>query len=71
MRARAQTDKMTLEEIRAVGHQVLLERLGPVGLVRFLQQYELGTGDYSTERHTWLNQQCVEDVAQAIVKQRS
>ena len=45
---------MTLEEIRRQGVEALARDLGPVGMVRFLQQYETGTGDYSTERHQWL-----------------
>ena len=28
--------------------------LGPVGMVRFLQQFETGSGDYTAERHQWL-----------------
>lgn len=45
---------MTLDEIRQQGVEALARDLGPVGMVRFLQQYETGTGDYSTERHQWL-----------------
>ena len=44
---------MTLAEIRREGLAALAERLGPVGMVCFLKQFESGYGDYSTERHTW------------------
>ncbi|MDE5819769.1 MAG: hypothetical protein K2N41_07840 [Lachnospiraceae bacterium] len=37
-------------EIRMVGMQVLREALGPVGMVRFIQQYDLGYGDYTKEK---------------------
>ena len=37
-------------EIRAVGIQALKDALGPVGMVRFIQQYDLGYGDYTKER---------------------
>ncbi len=37
-------------EIRAVGMKALNEALGPVGMVRFMQQYDLGYGDYTKER---------------------
>jgi hypothetical protein len=47
---------MTLEQIRVTGLAALLEKLGPDGMIRFLQQFETGTGDYSTERQTWINQ---------------
>ena len=46
---------MTLEEIRRQGVEALVRELGPVGMVRFLQQYETGAGDYSTQRHQWLS----------------
>lgn len=37
-------------EIRAVGMRVLKEALGPVGMVRFMQQYDSGHGNYTEER---------------------
>lgn len=37
-------------EIRTVGMQALKEALGPVGMVRFMQQYDLGYGDYTKEK---------------------
>lgn len=37
-------------EIRTVGMQALREVLGPVGVVRFIQQFDLGHGDYTKER---------------------
>jgi hypothetical protein len=45
---------MTLEEIRNAGLDVLNERLGAVGAVRFIQQTETGWGDYTAEREQWL-----------------
>ncbi len=37
-------------EIRTVGMQALYEALGPVGAVRFMQQFDLGYGDYTKEK---------------------
>lgn len=37
-------------EIRTVGMQALKEALGPVGMVRFLQQFDLGHGNYTEEK---------------------
>ncbi len=45
---------LTLDEIRKAGLEALSRELGPVGMVRFLQQFETGSGDYSTERSQWL-----------------
>lgn len=39
-------------EIRTVGMQALKEVLGPVGMVRFMQQFDLGYGDYTKERQS-------------------
>jgi len=40
-----------LLEIRKTGLQALKEALGPVGMVRFIQQYENGYGDYTKEKY--------------------
>jgi predicted RNase H-like HicB family nuclease len=37
-------------EIRKRGIEALTRALGPVGLVRFLQQFELGSSDYTRDR---------------------
>jgi hypothetical protein len=43
--------KNNLFEIRKTGLQALREALGPVGMVRFIQQYENGYGDYTKEKY--------------------
>ena len=40
-----------LMEVRKVGLQALNEALGPIGMVRFIQQYESGSGDYTEEKY--------------------
>jgi len=40
-----------LMEIRKTGLHALKEALGPVGMVRFIQQYENGHGDYTKEKY--------------------
>jgi hypothetical protein len=32
----------------------LVKALGPVDMARFLQQFELGSGDYTRDREEWL-----------------
>ena len=61
---------MTLEEVRLIGLRALSRDLGPVGLVRFLQQFETGYGDYTAERHRWLGEHTVQDLVQEIERQR-
>lgn len=64
------TQTMALEQIRLAGLEALARELGPVGMVRFLQQFEIGRGDYSVERHEWLDQLDVQTVAQKIKQRR-
>lgn len=61
---------MTLEQVRLTGLKALSRDLGPVGLVRFLQQFETGYGDYTVERHRWLAEPTVQELAQEIERQR-
>ena len=61
---------LTMPEIRRLGYQALLERLGPGGTFRFLQQYDPGRGDYTAERHQWLGDLTLDDVAKSIRRRR-
>jgi hypothetical protein len=61
---------MPLSEVRQIGLEVLLERLGPVGMVRFLQQFETGYGDYTAERETWLAETDIDTLVAQIQQQR-
>ena len=61
---------MTLEQVRAKGLKALAEELGPVGMVRFLQQTETGSGDYSRERHSRIGQQGVSALVKRIESHR-
>lgn len=63
------TKEMTPAQIRQSGMEALARELGPVGMVRFLQQFENGAGDYSKQRHEWLDGFDVEALAaQAAAK---
>jgi hypothetical protein len=63
-------DVMALARVRAAGLEALSKALGPVGLVRFLQQFETGSGDYTSERHQWLGEATVQDLAQELAQRR-
>jgi hypothetical protein len=43
-----------LVELRRRGFEVLVQALGWVNAVRFLRQYEVGQGDYTHDRDTFL-----------------
>ena len=56
----------TLEEIRERGIRALITYLGPVGMVRFLQQFETGRGDYTAEREQLLGDPDIRTLAAEI-----
>jgi hypothetical protein len=63
----------TLEQIRAAGLNALQRELGVVGMVRFLQQFEPGDGDYVEERKTFVGKLGVRALGkriQAVQRQR-
>lgn len=55
----------TLDQIRREGLDALRERLGPADMIRFLQQFETGQGDYARERHDWVDRTTLDDIRQA------
>jgi hypothetical protein len=56
--------------IRKLGLEALAKELGPLGMVRFLQQFEGGIGDYTREREQWLKEATVKSVVKEIKKTR-
>ena len=60
----------TLDEIRREGLEALLERLGRVGMVRFMQQFETGNGNYASERHEWVDRTTLDDLKRAAESQQ-
>ena len=64
------TQTMSLEQIRIAGMEALARELGIVGMVRFLQQFETGHGDYSKDRHQWLDDQDLYTIVRRIRERR-
>ena len=62
---------MTPQQIRSAGLAALSRELGLVGMIRFMQQFEMGQGDYSKDRHNWLDQYSVDDIAKMIQKKKT
>ena len=44
----------TLHQIQQEGLDVLVDKLGPVDAIRFLQIYEPGSGDWTKDRKKYL-----------------
>ena len=61
---------LTLDQIRRKGLAALRRELGRAGMIRFLQQFETGSGDYARERHFWVDQTSLEDIRAAADKKR-
>ena len=62
---------MTPVQIREKGLEALRQHLGVVGMVRFLQQTELGGGNYTEERQQWLGNPDLDEIAQKVQKANS
>ena len=67
------TTKMrkTPEQIRAAGLAALKRELGVAGMIRFLQQFERGSGDWATERHAWVDRTTLAEIRKASTRGRS
>ena len=53
---------LTPIELRRAGLRALVQALGPIEAIRFLQQFDGGSGDYTIERHELLGDPSVEEV---------
>jgi len=62
---------MTLAELRKQGYQALVDSLGVVGMLRFLQQLEVGHGDYTAERHQWLDELTLADFQRYLQQKKT
>ncbi|MBS3947471.1 MAG: hypothetical protein KGZ57_04050 [Dethiobacter sp.] len=60
----------TPNQIRKAGIDALSKTLGPVGMTRFLQQFDPGKGDYTKEREQWLGRISIEQVAKEVLRER-
>ena len=50
-----------LEKIRREGLKALKEKLGVEGMIKFIQMYSDGKGDYTQEREEFLKDVTIED----------
>ncbi len=61
----------TLDEIRRKGLAALRRELGKAGMIRFLQQFETGSGDQARERHGWVDETSLDDIRGATIRKRA
>jgi hypothetical protein len=63
------TEKMSDADFELHALDILRRELGLGGLARFLRLYRAGNGDYTRDRHLWLEGATVQDIM-AEVKRR-
>ncbi len=60
----------THEDIRTRGLAALRKQLGRAGMIRFLQQFETGLGDYAKQRRQWVERTTLADLKQKAIRPR-
>jgi len=58
-------------ELTHKGFKALIDALGYVDAIRFIKQFDLGSGDYTKERQQWLGQLNLEDIWTDIQQRQS
>lgn len=59
----------TQQEIIKQGYQVLINSLGVVDAIRFIQYFTPGQGDYTQERHQLLDKTSLDEILLMMKKQ--
>ena len=60
----------TLSEVNDLAMDALLKALGPVDMIRFLRQYERGSGNYTEERHQWLDKVSFDEFTAGVLRRQ-
>lgn len=60
----------TQQEIIRQGYQALVNSLGVVDAIRFIQHFAPGQGDYTKDRHEWLDKTPLEDILTSMRQRR-
>jgi hypothetical protein len=69
--ARGGTLTMTLAELNRLAFTTLIENLGYVNAVRFFKQFDTGSGNYTEDRHQWLDNVSIDEIwADLQIKQK-
>jgi len=57
-------------EVNKKATHILFKQMGVVDTIRFLNQFSLGSGNYTEERKQWLDNLTIEDIVSDIKAQR-
>jgi hypothetical protein len=62
---------MTPVELNQKAFQVLIDGLGYADAIRYLKQFDNGSGNYTQDRHQWLDPLSLEDIWTDIQQRQS
>ena len=60
--------RRTAAQLAADGFAAMVQKLGMADAVRYVQLYHQGAGDYTRDRHQWLDDVSHEQVASLMAK---
>jgi hypothetical protein len=63
--------RRTPEQVRARGIEALAAALGPEDMVRFLLQFDRGSGDYTAATQEWVDELGLGAILRSVERQRS
>jgi len=66
-----QIQTLSPSQLRKAGIAALAKSLGPAGMARFMQQYEIGTGNYTKDRNNWLDDMSLDNIILGINKMKN
>jgi hypothetical protein len=62
-------EEMTDQEFELHTLELLRKELGPYGMARFLSTFRTGNGDYTRDRHQWLDGLTMEEILKQSQRQ--
>lgn len=66
MATRTKSRRRTAKQLAADGFDALVEKLGMADAIRYVKLNDLGEGDYTRDRHKWLDKLSHKKVAHLI-----
>jgi hypothetical protein len=60
----------TQNDVLDRGYKALVDALGVVDAIRFIQHFSPGYGDYTKERHQWLDKLSLDDVVAGMQRHK-
>ncbi len=60
-----------LQQLNKQAIEILIREMGVVDAFRFLGQFDSGLGNYTEERHQWLDDLSLEDITSQIKTDRN